>query len=160
MLAGGGRGEHYWGRLLREVWWFLNWLLPPQSHPALQFKWRFQKSIIDALSLRCSSPEELMKQELPGTASFSGAPLAWLWAGLPVAEGQTSAGTVRGVCRDRVQTRWPYCSCCALQQHPFTQSAVLKGWCTLNCSAALGKGRGFLSIRFGGWCIWLTPMVC
>lgn len=54
MLAGGRSREHCWGRLLREVWWFLNWLLPPRSHPALLFKWIKKtkpNKVIDALPI-------------------------------------------------------------------------------------------------------------
>lgn len=85
MLAGGRRGEHCWGRLLGEVWWFLNWLLPPRSHPALLFKWITNKKatqqnhwcsacLCSTAALRSSWSETCM------SCKPWGASLTWHWA--------------------------------------------------------------------------------
>lgn len=50
-LAGGRKEERCGGRFLRGVWWFLNWLLPPQSHPAWLGEWISQTGMADALPI-------------------------------------------------------------------------------------------------------------
>lgn len=75
--------KHYWGRFLREVWWFLNWLLPPQSYPALLFKWNFSKKprMIDALPISAAQQPWGVNEARPvevcrGAAELWGATLA------------------------------------------------------------------------------------
>lgn len=48
-LAGGRKGQRCGGKFLRGVWWFLHWLPPPQSHPALLGKWISRTGVADAL---------------------------------------------------------------------------------------------------------------
>lgn len=85
MLAGGRRGEHCWGRLLREVWWFLNWLLPPRSHPALLFKWiknkKTRNRITDVLPVFAAQQPWGAHEARPAESCKPwGASLTWHWA--------------------------------------------------------------------------------